>query len=49
MTPKEALELLDRVASIYQGTRNDHLKLSEAIAILMGLIPEEAPKPEKSK
>lgn len=34
MDPKEALRLLDNVAAKYNGTRQDHKLLEEAIAVL---------------
>ena len=38
MTPKEALELLDRAVATITTDRNTHAKLQEAIMVLNNLI-----------
>lgn len=39
MTPQEALSLLNNVTSKYQGTREDHVLIEQAINVLSGVLP----------
>jgi len=34
MTPVDALQILDRVASTHQGTRQDHILLQNALTVI---------------
>ena len=51
MSPREALNLMDQVAARFNGSREDHVKLQSALAVLNGLViraeTETAPGPEK--
>ena len=44
MTPLEALQILDNVASTVQLNRADHIKVNEAVQILLKVI---TPKKEE--
>jgi len=41
-TPQEALKNLDNVASLYSGTREEHLILRSAIRLLQRVVKEHA-------
>ena len=47
MTPQEAIKLIDTVISEYKADRATHIKLNEAISVIVGLIPEEKTKEKK--
>lgn len=38
MTPQDAITLLDKAVSILSGTREDHIKIQNAINVLKDLI-----------
>ena len=46
MTPEQALEVLDNVASKYMGTRQDHIMITQALNVLRELLPKEEPPKE---
>lgn len=46
MSPMEALALIDRVLSNVSGTRNDHIKLQEAISIIRNLVTQTSAQTE---
>jgi streptomycin 6-kinase len=41
MTPKQAYELLDQVASLYKGQRQDHEILLQALQVIKKLVDQE--------
>ena len=47
MTPQQALLILDRAASEYKGTREEHIQIQQATIVLNGFIKEHIKKPEK--
>lgn len=44
MSPKEAIELLDSVASLFKGDRQTHIKLQMAISVLQDLVADTEAK-----
>lgn len=48
MTPDQALNILAEVASKYLGTQQDHINLSQAVAVLRQAITAP-PKNDKKK
>lgn len=47
MTTGEALNILDLAAQEYKGSRAEHVKIQEAIAVLQQLVHKDD-KPKKS-
>jgi RNase P/RNase MRP subunit POP5 len=49
MSPKEALAVLDQIASVVQVNRQDHQNIQMALMVLTELVnkEEQPPKPEK--
>lgn len=46
MNPTAAVDLLDKVVANYQGTRQDHLQIQEAVLVLRSLVSEHTqPEP----
>lgn len=44
MKPQEALQILEQVTATYKGTRDDHVKIQDAIKVLAVLVfPKEEP------
>lgn len=43
MTVKESIELIDEVCATYRGTRQDHLRIAQAINIIRDEIQNKNP------
>ena len=48
MTPAEALDLLDRVSSTFNGNRVDHVDIQNAVLVLRNFITTSTPMPEEA-
>lgn len=48
MKPNEALNLIDKACAQYQGTRQDHINLQEALRVLSELANPVEVKPKKT-
>jgi len=51
MSPQQALELVDKVSALINGTRQDHINLQMAISVLRSVVAQNeeliAPKSEQ--
>lgn len=49
MNPGEAITILEQATATFKGTRDDHVKIQEALRVLVRLTtPQESePKPKK--
>lgn len=47
MSPKQAIDLVDQVASRFQGNRQDHMNLQMAVSVLNGLVSKAEQEGEK--